>query len=679
MAESKDYWIVHNNVVDGGGLKEFFQKKYQIGEDDFSQNGITYQQVLNYEDNADRIVALYDDEELKTHNGAASVELLKFGTDIKVEKTIIEILEPSFDERVVVHPFKDIPAFWGEQVQAILDEGSFVPTYKEQGVVISKKQQVFLTVFAYSRVLGKFINLTPFVGSCNTSNMMGGGNFNFSIAPITASFTDDLGAEWTYIKENMLIYDDNTGEYNYKYKDSSIRFDEGKIKFNKFFFSLVLSAQDMIFIKFEKTILEEGRRIQENFLEGSFRDINANFFDMMGLVDSVRVGKSASSNDVEISVQGRDFNKVILDDNIYFYPITPNTDPNNHRSVLFANEASQKNSFAFQRVNRVYGEIQDLDLYTEQPIANLMEFLISKMSNLEVFKSTVFNGMKNLNADKDVHGIWKLVKLFVDPSVRDRILVDSSMATMSGSIMSFIYRICQEPLVEFFTDTYENQFYWFVRRPPYNKESYKKNETRTVKAEDLITMDVEFNDNEAYGWFRIVPRANFYGDTDYANYAFPAIFLKEYAEIYGTKSFEFYSSYIDYGINNKEVGKGYQQCKEDLRMIVEQFAYLPFSRKGSITINGDRTIRKGMNIYLETTDELYYVSQVTNYAVRTRDMVDRYTVLSLDRGIKMSEYDRYFNLVDFGDFQQQEVGFKWDVKVNKENFDYFINKRQFGR
>lgn len=682
MAESKDYWIVHNNVVDKGGLKEFFERKYGITQSDFTQKGITYQQVLDYEDNAARVLSFYDDEELKTYDNAASTELLKFGTDIKVQKSVIKELETLFDRRVEVFPFKDISAFWGEQVQAILDEGLFVPTYKEQGNVISKKQQVFMTVYAYSRVLGKYINLTPFVSNVNTTNLMAGGNFNFEIAPITCELNgnpENFNSEWEYIKENLLIYDDNVGEFHYKFKDSVIRFEEGKVKFNKFFFNLVLSAQDMIFIKFEKTILEQDRRIQENFLDGSYRDINANFFDMMGLIDEVRVGKNAATSNVQITVRGRDFNKVILDDGVYFFPVTPNSDENNHRSILFANSASQQNSNSFKRLNRVYGEIQNTDLFTNQPISNLMQFLIEKLSTLQVFDSSVFSGLRGLNTDRDVKGIWKLVKLFIDPSVRDRIINDSSLATMSGSIMSFIYRICQEPLVEFFTDTYENQFYWFVRRPPYNKVSYKNNETRTLRAEDVLDVDLGFNDSEAYGWYRIVPRANFYGDTDYANYAFPAIFLKEYADIFGTKVFEFYSSYIDYGINNGEQKKGYTQSKEDLRMIIEQFAYLPFSRTGTITINGDRTIRKGMNIYLEMTDELYYVQGVTNYAVRNENTIDRYTVLTVERGIKMSDYNRYFELVDFGDFQLQDVGFKWDVKVNKENFDYLLKRRQFGK
>lgn len=50
----------------------------------------------------------------------------------------------------------------------------------------------------------------------------------------------------------------------------------------------------------------------------------------------------------------------------------------------------------------------------------------------------------------------------------------------------------------------------------------------------------------------------------------------------------------------------------DLIYIMESTAYLPFTRTGTITINGDRRIKVGTFIYFEPTNEFFYVSSVVN-------------------------------------------------------------------
>ena len=69
------------------------------------------------------------------------------------------------------------------------------------------------------------------------------------------------------------------------------------------------------------------------------------------------------------------------------------------------------------------------------------------------------------------NGIWQIIKFQFDEQIADRRIVDSSISQPDGSLQAQFYKICQEPFVEFFSDTYGDMFYFIVRQPPFTGEA----------------------------------------------------------------------------------------------------------------------------------------------------------------------------------------------------------------
>jgi len=114
--------------------------------------------------------------------------------------------------------------------------------------------------------------------------------------------------------------------------------------------------------------------------------------------------------------------------------------------------------------------------------------------------------------------------------------------------------------------------------------------------------------------------------------------LYRYADIWGSKPFDQVSNYLDYTprSGDKEMVKlGYydQQLVHDLKYIIDSHAYLPFTRTGTITINGDRRFKKGTVVRHLGTGEVFYVDSVThNYSI-SDNSIERLTTLQVSRGM----------------------------------------------
>ena len=67
-------------------------------------------------------------------------------------------------------------------------------------------------------------------------------------------------------------------------------------------------------------------------------------------------------------------------------------------------------------------------------------------------------------------GIWQIIKLAMDSDVQDYMLYDATVSLQTGSILGFFNKACQRPLVEFFGDTFGDQYYFIVRRPPFDRK-----------------------------------------------------------------------------------------------------------------------------------------------------------------------------------------------------------------
>lgn len=321
--------------------------------------------------------------------------------------------------------------------------------------------------------------------------------------------------------------------------------------------------------------------------------------------------------------------------------------------------------------------------------------------------------------EKKSRGIWQIIKLLVDKSITNRRLVDSSMSSGNGAILSFIQKACQEPFVEFYMDTYGDKFYLIARKPPWDKKgilSYIKYGNNTEEGEvistpviDIEGIQVEKEDLDfettAYSWYTFRPQNVFAGGGTVLPVAYvPALFFEEYAEVWGSNPFSVvhsYNPYYPYIDDNgyTDLSRFEIQAYEDLRYIVESHAYLPFTRKGTITITGgDRRMKRGNWIRYKPTGEIFFVEGVQNNQSITLQTIERETIVTVSRGM-VEEYIEgvevngvnmsYFDIINT-DIQiktkkysngiigvDREKIFE-NMGVNKNVFLFFLKRHQFG-
>lgn len=300
-------------------------------------------------------------------------------------------------------------------------------------------------------------------------------------------------------------------------------------------------------------------------------------------------------------------------------------------------------------------------------------------------------------------GIWQIVKLLLDSSVENRQIADSSICVQMGSLLNFFQKVCQEPLVEFMGDTFGNNYYYIVRKPPFDKEGYLRMMEMActdISDEEIISTNIQWNNANIYSWYRFVPYADCLGISE-AEYFCPAIFLPEFAAIWGSRPLCVQSNYFNF-IDSGYYNSSEQANKEnsmriirnmvkDFRYIIESNAYNAFSRSGSVTLRGNRKIKRG-TLVMFSNGECFHVDGVSqNYSVSTGS-VERTTTLQLSKGLFSDfiqgkeningDFCSYFNIVDFGEYKDEEVtqdNFRKIIsgwKVNRNVFQYFLARQQ---
>ena len=300
-------------------------------------------------------------------------------------------------------------------------------------------------------------------------------------------------------------------------------------------------------------------------------------------------------------------------------------------------------------------------------------------------------------------GIWQIVKLIMDSSVANRQMFDSSISFQTGPLINFFNKVCQKPLVEFSGDTYGDQYYFMIRKLPFDKESIEKMQDLTLNIipnGEIISTNLSWNTSGIYSWYQMIPFAEFAG-MDQLNLFMPAIFFPEYAAVWGSKDLTVQNQYVNYyhsGKTNAETDKDKNEnmskitrnAAVDLKYLVESNAYNPFVRHGSITLIGDRRIKRG-TLILMPNGEQFYVESVSNDFSVTGSSVNRTTTLQVSHGM-FQEYIHgveidgnnmsYFNIIDFGDWKPEKITAenwkeqisKW--KVNIAVFAFFLKRSQ---
>ena len=319
-----------------------------------------------------------------------------------------------------------------------------------------------------------------------------------------------------------------------------------------------------------------------------------------------------------------------------------------------------------------------------------------------------------ISGDKERDGIWKIFDIEVDPSIANIRIYNNKLNEANGSILASIQAMVEEPFMEVFMDTYKDRFKLIARRQPFNQKYYNDLVVQTIidngsrqagviNAEEVISSNLGFYDDEIYTWFYLTPNAVGLPETRLVTYI-GAVILHEYVDIWGSKPYQKETNYAPF-VSKKDIdakiNTDLKQAVLDLKYMIEINAYLPFTRKGTITINGDRTIKKGQAIRFTQTGEIFHVDGISHTYMKGQG-VDRTTTLQVSRGMiekYMTPKDvdgiegvSYFNIVntDFsesdikeydesGNPENSDLQFKItrDWKVNPKIFEFFFKGKQF--
>lgn len=370
------------------------------------------------------------------------------------------------------------------------------------------------------------------------------------------------------------------------------------------------------------------------------------------------------------------------------------------------------------------------DSIEEYEVANA-ELLASSQNNANINDSenTEADEVTKENKLKDrlVPGIWQIVKMVLDADVANLRVHDASTSVQSGSMISFFQKVCQKPFVEFSGDTFGDQYYFTIRKPPFDKVGMMKTldvqgllkgdngeyNPYVLYENDLINSRIEFNNQGIYSWYQFVPIFEL-GSQSELQYIIPAVLFPEYASIWGSRELSIrsmYRNFIGTGVRDKRINGEktesgdyeVRQSIHDLHYIIESNAYNPFTRSGTITIRGNRKLKRGMFIKLVWTidnqgdkgvplNEIFYIESVSQSYSISRGGVSRTTTLQLSHGMIEDYIDSdskdvpsYFNIIDFGEYDKKKKRITMDDwknvisswKVNTNVFLYFLKKLQF--
>ena len=453
--------------------------------------------------NRDRIFALYTDDDQSV---AATADDITGSSPLKVNTKIAIPNEKVFKETLAVvgknqlYPQGDFKMFLSTMHRLLLEHSGYerVDRNKDKSLGVVKQEYPNITVWMWVRALsdadpnpdpiesrdpqGKFIDVSPFIFNCDTNVDDNGGNFTINLSAVPVEGDKE---QWTVEDSSILNYHDNdirnnsiveTALHKISRKASSV----GELERRNFLFHHLIQQNDMVFIRYETLEGESAQRLKDSrklFL--SPQDIPGRAYDMIGLVDSTSIATNPESNDVTCTITGRDLVKTIIDDGSYFYAT-----PAHDLSGLDQGDG------LVQRLT-ANGKYPIIAEYAYRSIAWSLQFLMNQIAGIQVVPDDTFYGYGNRRVrkyklegdeldgvgsytptfeDEPAAGVWQIIRLSVDSSVASRRVTDQSFAYPDGSLISQFWKLCQKPFVEFYTDTYGDQFFFMVRQPPHTGE-----------------------------------------------------------------------------------------------------------------------------------------------------------------------------------------------------------------
>jgi hypothetical protein len=492
-------------------------------------------------------------------------------------------------------------------------------------------------VWIYSKALDKIINVSPFIQDLTTMKSEVGA-FSMTLSPVSIASDSETGLrDYDIIKslKNSFV-----NHYNL-IKNSKLVLS---------FFEQNFQQNDVVFIRFEKLKNEKEVEYELDFSINE-HNLKDQIFDMIGLIDIVGSNISLENTDYSVSVSGRDLTKVVLEDGSYLMPLIY-VEGNSNRFFYGGNFGDK----FFKRNYVGEGGFEYAFTRREKSIDDYLKFVVNQLSNVGWCPTDLFNGYtdKRRHAyplsgmgddnkyiqEQEVNGVWQIIDIRTDPQVFDRRLINETMMDESGTLFSQFKKACQDPFVHIWGDTYGSKFEFIARQQPFDKEGMKKivegKYYIEIENKDVYSINLGWED-EYYSWFKLSPCSKQYdSDESFYDYHFPVIYLEPYVQNFGNHSLYIPDQYVPNsafvgGDNDEDTNITARALFNDLKYLIETMSVLPFTRKGTIVISGDRRIKVGSFIKLNCTNEICYVESVNNSLSFDKNSLNRLTTLSVKR------------------------------------------------
>jgi len=573
-----------------------------------------------------------------------------------------------------------------------------------------------------TELLGRWIDVSRYVQVMQTHTDKMGGNFSFTLVPVMSEYSE---ASSTWESDRSTI--SNAGDDMIAQSTVFTKNKSGDLKRGNYIFNMALQENDIVYIAFEpldNEIDEERSFIQDGISEAAGDNTapwGFGLYDMIGLIDSVSQSFSPGDNDITIDVQGRDLSKLLIEDGSYMYSNLWE----GHNFFLEKEDGLLKRSFG-------PGGRQAYNFYAEPRYRSVQEavlFIINVLSNITVCPDETTNGnsegsvitttSKNDATSEFItqsgNGIWRSVKLGFDENIKERRLVDTGLGTPDGSLLDLIFNYAQEPWIETIMDTYNKHWHLIFRMPPFDKKRVKEFidigyfTNVFVDNKDVLNESLDW-ETEVYSLYQLDYKAAT-GGKETVFSVIPTVPLPDYAEMYGTRRWKGSSNMIPVSLVDDANGPDNaayvrSQGINDLTWVIETHAYLPFTRRGTISINGDRRFKKNTWFHYKPTNEIFYITGVT-HNFNGGGPIDRTTILTVTRGMVLDyvtgeetvpgtgEELSYFNIISIeklnnflknqlkvndstdGTSKNSQGSTATNFRVNREVFNFFRTRSQF--
>jgi len=684
--------------------------------------------------NADQIYSIYSQEEkedntIKNKYSQFDLDYIKANTSIFLPLSELQVeLYLTKGKNLFIDDKKDLPVYFSDKQKELEQDPNYVRVerlYQFGDIDISTIEEN-CQVWLYVKSIDKLLDISSFVNSLTISKT-DIGQFSIDLLPIEIT----INRESNDI-EAIFISSSRGREYLNDYQVKQI---DGTL--NLSFYEKYCQQNDCVFIRFEKLRLEEDVNVTKfgsHQIEVSKVDIPSQVFDMIGLVDNISSSVNFESTDYSVSISGRDLMKTLVEDGAYLIDLTFAKGAEN--MMFFLGDAQDK---SFKRNFVTNGGFEYLFKEFFDPLDTYMGFIVNQLSNVgwtgdndlfnyyplderpqktRIDTSTEQDYLNNV----EVNGVWKISHIKVDPKLSDRRVVDASFIDTDGTLYEQFKKVCQSPFVEFWGDTYGSQFNYIARQQPFDLDGMTKIVDGgfyiEIEPQDTFQINLGWED-EFYSWIQFYPNNQAFSNDQYwLSASFPVIYFDKYVEHFGNHRYEIQDNYVSGKSVDVVDGKENKENMaiglfRDLKYVIETIAVLPFTRKGTIVINGDRRIRKGSFVYLQATKEICYVDAVTNSVSFSNNSINRTTILSVKRcmkkqwilggygkagntGFETQQFVSYFNIVNSQMIQDELIErFKYmenlekkntvvkttkqikvDFGVNKDVFDFFLQRRQ---